>query len=613
MKKKGKKNLILIVIILLPGIISLIQFSNLVNLQINEQNDKVPDLKLNNVDFTNATVISDGFNGIYWNDGGSWQPQIAVDKNGTIHAVWYDGTHGLWGIEYEIMYASYTEASGWSNVTVISDGYNNIYWNDGYSYQPKIAVDNDNKVHVVWYDNGPGIWREGSVDYEIMYASYTEASGWSNVTVISDGYNGIYWNDDQSLDPDLAIDNNGTIHVVWSDYTDGSWGTDEEIMYVSYTETSGWSNVTVISDGYNGIYWNDMISRRPDIAVDSLGNIHVVWEDETIGIWTGALFDWEIMHVTYTEASGWLNVTVISDGFEDIYWNDGYSMAPQIAVDDDDNVHVVWEDETDGLWGTDQEIMYSTLQGSKWSFPKVISDGFEGVYWNDGQSQKPSIAIDSSGNIHVVWQDDTNGGWGIDTEIMYSYYSEKTGWILPKVISDGYQGNFWNTGDSYYPAIAYGNEEIHVIWRDTTDGVWGMDDEIMYSSISVKLAPSIFTLSTDAKSPDSDGMFDLIWTESEGTETYSVYRHSSYISIINSSVNLLQSGLTTPLLNLTGYASGTYYFIIEAENEVGSCLSNCLSVEVQITSGGGIPFGNFYLIFSLIGVVGLIIYIRRKL
>ena len=59
-----------------------------------------------------------------------------------------------------------------------------------------------------------------------MYATYTEATGWSNITVISDGYGGIYWNIGSSNAPDIAIDSSGKVHVVWSDWTDGVWGTD---------------------------------------------------------------------------------------------------------------------------------------------------------------------------------------------------------------------------------------------------------------------------------------------------------------------------------------------------------------------------------------------------
>jgi len=87
--------------------------------------------------------------------------------------------------------------------------------------------------------------------------------------------------------PAIAVDSKGNVHVVWQDYTDGVWGTDmeimyvkyspsTEIMYVKYSPSTGWSNVTIISDGYSGSYWNDGDSYFPDIAIDSRDNVHVV-------------------------------------------------------------------------------------------------------------------------------------------------------------------------------------------------------------------------------------------------------------------------------------------------------------------------------------------------
>ncbi len=588
---------------------------------VQEKTNNFQNLKFSAIDFTNATVISDGFNGIYWSDDDTDFPAIVTDNSGKIHVVWEDDENGVWGTDTEIMYVSYTEATGWSNITVISDGYIDVYWNIDDSQRPSIAVDGNNNIHVVWHDMTDGVW---GTDTEIMYVSYTEATGWSNITVISDGYGGIYWNDGESMIPSIAVDGNNNIHVVWHDNTIGVWGgglLDTDIMYVKYTEATGWSNITVISDGYGGIYWNDGTSAVPEIALDSLGGIHVVWEEYSYGVWGGGSVDTEIMYVDYTQASGWSNISVISD-VSDIYWNTGISSYPDIVVDKNDKAHVVWHDGTVGVWGPDYEIMYSTLGASGWSFPIVISDGHMGVYWNDHHSFSPSIAVDGLGNLHVVWHDMTDGVWGTDTEIMYTSYSEVIGWIIPKVISDRYSGIKWNDGNSYSPAIAYGNEETHIVWYDLTDGVWGTDYEIMYSNVLVDLNPTSFTLSTNAGSPDSDGLFDLIWTESGGANNYSVYNHSSYISEINSSVTLIQDGLTFPSFNLAGLTNGTYYIVIEAVNEFGSVLSNCVSIKVQLPyvpqvlqtpSGFSIPFGNFYLVISILGIIYLIVHIKRKL
>ena len=478
------------------------------------------DLKSSAVDFSNATVISDGYNDIYWNDEDSGDPAIAVDSSDKVHAVWNDDTNGAWGTDIEIMYATYTTATGWSNATVISDGYGGIYWNDGSSSIPAIAVDSSNAVHVVWEDQTDGAW---GTDIEIMYATYTTATGWSNATVISDGYGGSYWNDGSSYYPAIAIDSSNAIHVVWYDYTDGAWGTDIEIMYATYTTATGWSNVTIISDGFDSSYWNDGGSYNPAIAVDSGNVVHVVWHDDTNGVWG---VDSEVMYAKYTTATGWSNVTIISDGLNNIYWNDGFSSTPAIAVDSGNVVHVVWYDDTNGMWGTDYEIMYAYFpSGLGWSLPRIISDGYNGSYWNDGSSYDPAIAVDSSNAVHVVWHDYTDGAWGTDVEIMYVNFTNINDWSNITILSDGYGGFYWNDGPSSGSTIASSTNQVHVLWEDSTTGVWGTDVEIMHANFAIPVPP----------------------------------------------------------------------------------------VPPVVSGPGGIPFGNFYLLFIAVSIIGLVAYKKRKL
>ena len=444
------------------------------------------DLKSSAVDFSNATVVSDGFNSNYWNNGGSSDTAIAVDSSDKVHVVWQDTTDGVWGTDTEIMHAIYTDSSGWSNVTVISDGYDGTYWNNGGSYDPAIAIDSSDKVHVVWEDNTYGVW---GIDYEIMYATYTDSTGWSNITIISDGLNDIYWNDDSSYNPSIAIDSSDKVHVVWADNTNGAWGTDYEIMYASYTDSTGWSFVKIISDGYDGIYSFDGSSDNPAIAVDGSHKVHVVWQDNTDGVWGT---DTEIMYAYYTSDLGWSLPKVISDGPNDIFWNDASSIDSAIAVDSNDKVHVVWEEYTDGAWGTDTEIMYAYFTSDLgWSLPKIISDGYNSTYWNDASSYDPAIAVDNNNVVHVVWHDYTDGVWGTDIEIMYANFTMLNNWSNITIISDGYNGVYWNDGNSQVPAIAISTNQVNIVWEDTTDGVWGTDAEIMYANFAIPVPPVV--------------------------------------------------------------------------------------------------------------------------
>jgi len=269
------------------------------------------------------------------------------------------------------MYVNYTVGVGWSNATVISDGYQGSYWNHNVSSDPAIAVDCSGNVHVVWEDGTPGAWGEGGWDYsddlEIMYVNYSSSAGWSNATVISDGYQGSYWNHNSSSDPHIAIDNSGGIHAVWEEETPGVWGPgisgsyeDVEVAYVKFTPGSGWSNVTIISDGYGGTYWNHNVSSDPQIIADEDGILHVIWEDETGGIW-GDYEDEEVMYVKYNPTSGWSQVFIVSDGYNGLWDNNDDSEDPAFALGPDGALHVVYEDGNNGAWGTDDEIWYSRI------------------------------------------------------------------------------------------------------------------------------------------------------------------------------------------------------------------------------------------------------------
>ena len=103
--------------------------------------------------------------------------------------------------------------------------------------------------------------------------------------------------------------------------------------------------------------------------------------------------------------------------------------------------------------------------------------------------------------------------------------------------------------------------------------------------------PGDFTLSTNAGNPDINGIFDLTWTAASGANNYSIYRSSSFITVIDGSTTLLASEITDLTWALSGYEDGTYYYIVVAHNDHGDTLSNCIQVNVELA----LPSGDFTL------------------
>src|SRR5690348_4653848 len=81
--------------------------------------------------------------------------------------------------------------------------------------------------------------------------------------------------------------------------------------------------------------------------------------------------------------------------------NTGNSLRPRIAVDSTGNINVVWFDDTPGHF--DVFFSRSADGGATFSTPKNLSNDPAGA-------SVPLIAVDSSGNINVVWNGNGNSG-----------------------------------------------------------------------------------------------------------------------------------------------------------------------------------------------------------
>src|SRR6476646_1158996 len=91
--------------------------------------------------------------------------------------------------------------------------------------------------------------------------------------------------------------------------------------------------------------------------------------------------------------------------------NSDFSFTPQHAVDQSGNIYMVWEDDTN----TNSNILFSrsTDGGATFSAPNNISR-------TSGFSFNPRIATDNHGGINVVWEDFTPG----NLDVMFSHSTD---------------------------------------------------------------------------------------------------------------------------------------------------------------------------------------------
>ena len=98
------------------------------------------------------------------------------------------------------------------------------------------------------------------------------------------------------------------------------------------------------------------------------------------------------------EANALGNPVKVSNSSNDV-------INPVTVTDSTGYLHAVWQELTpDQVWtGVNPGIYYSRWNGDTWSTPLKISE-------NTDFASNPSIAVDSSDTVHVVWDDSTYGG-----------------------------------------------------------------------------------------------------------------------------------------------------------------------------------------------------------
>jgi parallel beta-helix repeat protein len=307
------------------------------------------------------------------------------------------------------------------------------------SYHPSLAVDLDGNVHVAWHDLTDS---ESETDWGIFYKKKEIGSGWTPTEVVSTGCSGI------SAYPSLAVDSGGNVHIAWHDNTTdlGGSGIDFDIVYRRFEVGVGWGDIEVVSAESTGA------SFHPSLTVDLAGNVHIAWHDETD---LGGGTDWDIFYKNRT--SSWSPTEVVSTQNP----SNRDSLRPSLAVDSGGNVHIAWDDVTNYAGsGSDSDVFYRRHDvGVGWADIEVVStESTLGSY-------DASLAVDSSGNVHVAWHDDTDLECGTDRDIFYKRYEVGVDWTPVEVVSNE------SNADSWYPSLAVDSSgNVHVAWDDRPSG-----------------------------------------------------------------------------------------------------------------------------------------------
>ena len=270
-------------------------------------------------------------------------PRSAQDPQGNIHIVWDSAedvrrvryAKGTWNGSNYAFGSSFVVADVGSyqystpNIAVAPDGTVLVAWSDGEirvrswnsrddrpgggtsglgsGIQPSIAPDRANRFHIVW--NG---------DFQVQYCMWNGSSCQNRDSFSRNASNR----------PDVAVDSNDGVHLVWD--------RGQGVSYRARPANAGWGDIQDLGAG-----------NFAQIAADRAGSVHIAWSR-----------DFNIQYCRRTLGGGCADNRTISVGDD---------VQPTIGVTPEGRVLVAFR--------ASNQIYYDVREGGAWAGPKAIAGG----------------------------------------------------------------------------------------------------------------------------------------------------------------------------------------------------------------------------------------------
>lgn len=249
-----------------------------------------------------------------------------------------------------------------------------------------------------------------------------------------------------------AIDSQDTVHMAYS---------RSDVLSVhhrTYTVAGGFGAESTVRDASSV---SEDITGDFSIAIDSSDVVHLAWIERPTG------GDENLMYTKEDGAGGWDSATEVEAGPSTGTMND-----PFLAIDSNDEIHLVYSKHT-GFNPTDQFIYYWNYT-DHWIGPVLLNTTSGST--NSRPNNNPKIAIDSSDDLHVVWDgDDTANPNG-------PFYTKKTSgtWSTPVFLGAGGSPSITVDADDNLHLLYVSSDDIYHIFND---GSWG-SATLLFESVS---------------------------------------------------------------------------------------------------------------------------------
>ena len=305
---------------------------------------------------------------------------------------------------------------------------------------PSIAIDRQDRLHVVWY--GPDATGSQREENQIKYVYSADGgatwSPWRNIAPVA-GYGGQErWQEH----PTIFISDEQTLYIVWE-------GRDEE-----YNRAA---QIKLIQSHDGGQSWTSWLNLAPTKYSRSRPSL-VAKGDRLYALAYGSRGGLQqILYTISTDGgerwSAWLPVAASSQDQRHV----------SAAIDQRGLVHIVWRQppfraaQEDGR---NSQIYYASFDGATWRTPVRV-----GAHGGAAQTY-PSIAIDTEEMVWITWLETTEPyefpNDAPTSGAVYYVAKNEQGWSQPSLFGAG--------GNNLYPSLRRDltthGAQVDVVWLD---------------------------------------------------------------------------------------------------------------------------------------------------
>ena len=320
-------------------------------------------------------------------DGSSWSnPEtVGFDEYWDLHPDIIHTGNNIWAVWQSFRQYHYDDVcnfdimassdNNWTQAINISDP---DWQNICYEVEPKLAVDNNGNMFVVW--------KRETVEGGAIYFSKYENSQWS------DGEE-IVSNMEMINDPVLVFDGNNGHLFFESDFA------GYRNIYHSIYSDNVWSSPYMVTD-------NDCNALEPTAVVDNQG---------TVWLFYRATIDNNTDIYCRSYNGNWSDEVQITDNY-------GVDVSPAVCKTDNGKIWIVWARKSNFV---KYDIYLRILDNGQFTDETIIST-------DAGNDMSPDICAYQDG-VAIFWQSDRNDNWDIYLALVTYEYTNIDDNLMPSI------------------------------------------------------------------------------------------------------------------------------------------------------------------------------------